>query len=247
MANAELAEATMSAETSPNGPRIVVALDKPDVDQALRLCDQLDPQLCRVKVGNELFTRGGPGVLNELHRAGFEVFLDLKFHDIPNTVASACAAAADLGVWMLNVHAAGGKAMLKAARDAIGPAGTNVPLLIGVTVLTSLTETDLNDIGVAASVDSQVLRLASLADDARLDGLVCSAQEAALLARERPHLLSVTPGIRLASDDAADQRRIMTPQRAIESGAGYLVIGRSITAAPDPADVLRRIAADIQP
>ncbi len=236
----------MPANVTVNEPRIIVALDKPDVGGALSLCARLDPRLCRVKVGNELFTSGGPDVIRMLHDAGFEVFLDLKYHDIPNTVASACAAASALGVWMLNVHTSGGAAMLRAARDAVGAAGTGVPLLIGVTVLTSLTDSDLGAVGVTGTVDEQVLRLAGLAQDCGLDGLVCSALEADMLARERPALLTVTPGIRLATDAAADQRRVMTPRRAIESGAGYLVIGRSISGADDPASVLRAISADIQ-
>jgi orotidine-5'-phosphate decarboxylase len=235
----------MSASTAVSEPRIIVALDKPDVDGAQAFCAQLDPQLCRVKVGNELFTAGGPDVIRSLHDQGFQVFLDLKYHDIPNTVASACAAARALGVWMLNVHVSGGEAMLKAARDAIGPAGTGVPLLIGVTVLTSFAPDDLAAVGVPDTVDEQVLRLAGLAAQCGLDGLVCSAHEAQMLSRKQPALLTVTPGIRLATDAAADQRRIMTPQRAIESGASYLVIGRSISGAADPAAVLRAISADI--
>lgn len=235
----------MTANSKSSDPSIIVALDKPDADAAMALCAQLDPALCRVKVGNELFTRAGPAVVQQIQQLGFQVFLDLKYHDIPNTVAAACAAARDLGVWMLNVHTAGGAAMLAAAREAVGPRGEHVPLLIGVTVLTSLGDGDMADIGVAGGVDDQVRRLAALADHASLDGLVCSAHEATMLLREQPQLLNVTPGIRLASDAAGDQRRVMTPQQAIDSGADYLVIGRSITGAADPAAVVRQISADI--
>ena len=163
--------------------RVIVPLDFPDEEQALAMCQQLSPEICRVKIGKELFTRSGPQLVNQLRDAGYDIFLDLKYHDIPNTVAQACKAAADLGVWMLNVHASGGRNMLEAAREAI-EASANKPLLIAVTVLTSMSEHDLVEIGVNRPVEEQVLHLASLTQQAGLDGVVCSAQEAAPLKQE---------------------------------------------------------------
>ena len=214
--------------------RIIVALDKSTASEAIALAQTLDPQLCRVKVGKELFTSAGPAVLDALHQLGFEIFLDLKFHDIPNTVASACRAAAAHGVWMINVHASGGQRMMKAAREAVGDAGPGVPLLIGVTVLTSMTEPELHTIGVDRSLDQQVIELAQLVKISGLDGVVCSALEAHDLSTKVPGLMMVTPGIRLASDSSDDQRRVMTPEKAIANGATYLVIGRAVTGATDP-------------
>ena len=231
-------------------PRIVVALDLPDTASALALASRLDPSKCALKVGKELFTAADAGLVHELVRRGFRVFLDLKFHDIPNTVAQACAAAARLGVWMLNVHASGGAAMMAAARDAVGrtaaEAGLPRPLLIAVTVLTSLSAGDLAAIGVNASPEEQVLRLARLAQAQGLDGVVCSAREAAALKRALgPAFTLVTPGIRPEGSAANDQARVMTPPQAIAAGADYLVIGRPVAAAPDPQAALDAIHASI--
>jgi orotidine-5'-phosphate decarboxylase len=221
--------------------RVIVALDKPDFQSALNIAEQLDPSLCRVKVGKELFTAAGPAVVDALHQLGFQIFLDLKFHDIPNTVAAACKSAASLGVWMLNVHASGGESMLKAAREALGAPGANTPLLIGVTVLTSFDSAELEKIGVADPLEHQVQRLTGLVSDAGMDGVVCSALEAASVKSLHPQLLTVTPGIRLADDQSSDQKRVMTPDEAVRRGADYLVIGRSITAAADPVARLAQI------
>lgn len=222
---------------------IVVVLDYASSAAALELASQLDPALCRVKVGKELFTAAGPAVVEKLIARGFDVFLDLKYHDIPNTVAGACRAAAALGVWMVNVHASGGRAMMSAAREAID-ASPHRPLLIGVTVLTSMSSADLPDIGVTATAGQQVMRLAKLTHDAHLDGVVCSAQEAPLFKTAfplSPDFLKVTPGIRLAGDVKGDQQRVVTPVDAIKMGADYLVIGRSITHAKEPVRVLNEI------
>ena len=231
-------------------PRIIVALDVPDAAAALALAARLDASKCSLKVGKELFTAAGPGLVRDLAGRGFRVFLDLKFHDIPNTVAQACAAATRLGVWMLNVHASGGAAMMAAARDAVGrtaaEAGFPRPLLIAVTVLTSLSAGDLAAIGVNASPEEQVLRLARLAQAQGLDGVVCSAREAAALKRALgPAFTLVTPGIRPEGSAANDQARVMTPPQAIAAGADHLVIGRPIAAAPDPQAALDAILASI--
>jgi len=226
--------------------RIVVALDVPEGPAALALAARLDPALCRVKVGKELFVSAGPAVVESLQRAGFEVFLDLKFHDIPNTVAAACKAAARLGVWMVNVHASGGAAMMRAAREAVS-ASAKAPLLIGVTVLTSLQDAELADIGWSGTAADNVMRLSRLAQANGLDGVVCSAREASVLrASLGPGFVSVTPGIRLAGGDAGDQARVHTPHDAVRAGAHYLVIGRPVTQAPDPAATLQAIAASIE-
>jgi len=227
------------------GPRTIVALDFAQRESALALAARLDPRRCRVKVGKELFTRAGPDVVGRLQDSGFEVFLDLKFHDIPNTVAGACRAGAELGVWMINVHACGGRRMLEAAREGVD-AVTKPPLLIGVTVLTSLDAGDLEDTGVSGSPEEQVVRLAKLGHAAGLDGVVCSPKELALLAQALPaDFLKVTPGVRPAGVDASDQKRVATPARAIADGAHYLVIGRPITEAPDPGAALEAIAGEI--
>jgi orotidine-5'-phosphate decarboxylase len=231
-------------------PRVIVALDFPDMMSAFGLAARLDPAACAVKVGKELFTVAEAGLVRELVRRGFRVFLDLKFHDIPNTVAQACAAATRLGVWMIDVHAAGGSAMLKAARDAVGDTaaaeGRARPLLVAITVLTSLDADDLVAIGVAGSAETQVLRLARLAQASGLDGVVCSAHEAAMLrAQYGKDFKLVTPGIRPAGGQAHDQVRVMTPEAAIAAGADYLVIGRAITAAADPLRALQDINASI--
>ncbi len=228
-----------------NDPKIIVALDYPEAQAALDLVARLDPGLCRLKVGKELFTVAGPKLVEQLMQRGFEVFLDLKFHDIPNTTAQACKAAASLGVWMVNVHALGGRRMMEAARDAVA-ASSRPPKLIAVTVLTSMAQEDLAGIGINATPAEMVLRLATLARDSGLDGVVCSAQEAALL---RQHCGSqfclVTPGIRPADAAADDQSRIMTPRAALQSGASYLVIGRPITKAADPLLALQSISQEI--
>jgi orotidine-5'-phosphate decarboxylase len=226
-------------------PRIIVALDFPQVQPALDLASRLDPAQCRVKVGSELFTSAGPALVEELVKRGFGVFLDLKFHDIPNTVAAACRAAAGLGVWMLNVHASGGPAMLEAAREAIAVAA-DAPRLIAVTVLTSMSAQDLTAVGLNETPDEVVLRLALLARNCGLDGVVCSAREASMLRKQcGDEFLLVTPGIRPADADTNDQQRIMTPGAAIGAGADYLVIGRPITRAPDPLQALARINQEI--
>lgn len=224
--------------------RIIVALDYPDARSAYALVDQLDPTLCRLKVGKELFTRCGPELVRELVAKNFDVFLDLKFHDIPSTVARACAAAADLGVWMLNVHALGGPAMLEAARKVLS--ARHSPLLVAVTLLTSSGKRELDALGITQSPLAMVQRLAALAATAGLDGVVCSAQEAELLRQqEGADFILVTPGIRLAGATADDQTRVMTPVQAIAMGAHYLVIGRPVTQAPDPILTLRTINSDI--
>jgi orotidine-5'-phosphate decarboxylase len=226
-------------------PRLIVALDFAEAKPALELAGRLDPARCRVKVGSELFTSAGPALVEQLVALGFGVFLDLKFHDIPNTVAAACRAAARMGVWMLNVHAAGGRAMLEAAREAIPPADKS-SRLIAVTVLTSMGVTDLAEIGVAGTPDDSVLRLAALARSCGLDGVVCSAREATLLRKAcGGSFCLVTPGIRPADAASDDQQRIMTPAAAIAAGADYLVIGRPITRAPDPLEALETINREI--
>lgn len=235
----------MASERALTDPRIIVALDFPDAPQALNLADRLDPKLCRVKVGFELFVASGPLLVSALRERGFDVFLDLKFHDIPNTVASACRAAANLDVWMLNVHASGGRDMLLAAREAVS-ASARPPLLIAVTVLTSMDEADLNRVGVSRSAADQVLELARLTHDCGLDGVVCSAKEAATLrVAIGPGFALVTPGIRPAGAEVGDQKRVLTPYEAIEQGASYLVIGRPITQAADPLAALNAISSSL--
>lgn len=228
------------------GPRVVVALDYPSMDQALAMAKRLDPRLCRVKVGKELFTRSGPAVVEALHQLGFEVFLDLKFHDIPNTTAKAVLAAAEMGVWMVNVHASGGQKMMEAARNELEKVNGQKTLLIAVTVLTSMVADDLTQIGLEVSPQEQVVRLATLAKQSGMDGVVCSAQEAKpLKQRLGSEFQLVTPGIRPAGSDQGDQQRIMTPAMAIESGSDYLVMGRPITQADEPIEVLERTLAQI--
>ncbi|NOR41346.1 MAG: orotidine-5'-phosphate decarboxylase [Gammaproteobacteria bacterium] len=228
-------------------PRVIVALDYPDADSALQLVDRLEPDLCRLKVGKELFTRTGPALVADLVGRGFDVFLDLKFHDIPNTVASACHAAADLGVWMLNVHALGGERMLMAAREGVARGGnSSSPLLVAVTILTSMDEHDLAGIGLAGEPAENVLRLASLAHQCGLDGVVCSSRETPTLREQLGGSFKlVTPGIRPSGSQADDQRRVMTPVDAMKNGSTYLVIGRPVTRADDPVSVLRTINSDL--
>jgi orotidine-5'-phosphate decarboxylase len=223
------------------GSRVIVALDAPDSIDALEIASRLDPKLCRVKVGKELFVAAGPAVVESLRERGFQVFLDLKFHDIPNTVAGACRSAARLGVWMMNVHASGGEAMLRAAREAVEAVAPR-PLVIGVTVLTSLADADLAAIGFSGSAEANVERLAALSKRCGLDGVVCSPREATLVTRTCGRgFLRVTPGIRLPDAAADDQSRTLTPREAVAAGADYLVIGRPITRASDPVAVLARI------
>jgi len=227
------------------GPRIIVALDVPGADAALALAGRLDPARCRVKVGKELFTRAGPAVVEALQGRRFDVFLDLKYHDIPNTVAGACRAAADLGVWMVNVHASGGIAMMEAARAAVGE-GADAPLLIAVTVLTSLDEADLAELGVHAHPSAQAVRLAALAESCGFDGVVCSPADLERLRESvSPDFLAVTPGVRPAGAAAADQKRIATPAAALAMGATHLVIGRPVTGAADPLAALLAIEREI--
>ena len=224
-------------------PRIIVALDFPSAEDALLLVKKLQPELCRLKVGKELFTAAGPQLIEKLTHQGFEVFLDLKFHDIPNTVASACKAAANLGVWMVNVHALGGRKMLTAAREAILHPNTR---LIAVTLLTSMDQSDLTDIGLQGSPEQIVERLAKLASDCGLDGVVCSALEASRLRQQLGNdFCLVTPGIRPADCQSDDQKRTTTPRQGILNGSHYLVIGRPITQAKNPVLVCQQINSEI--
>ena len=226
---------------------LIIALDFPDAAEALELADRLDPGLCRVKVGKELFTRAGPAVVEALVGRGFQVFLDLKYHDIPNTVAGACRAAAELGVWMVNVHALGGRRMMSAAREAVEQSGPDRPLLVAVTVLTSMADEELAEVGLRGGAKENVMRLATLAREAGLDGVVCSPREAGLI-RDRvgTDFLRVTPGVRPAGADRGDQRRTLTPAEALASGADFLVVGRPVTAAPDPSAALTTLVTEIE-
>ncbi|MGO3692350.1 orotidine-5'-phosphate decarboxylase [Marinobacter sp.] len=229
-----------------NDPKIIVALDFPAENPALELADKLDPAKCRLKVGKELFTRSGSQLVESLQKRGFEVFLDLKFHDIPNTASAAVAAAADLGVWMVNVHASGGETMMLACRERLDTFGVGKPLLIAVTVLTSMRAEDLAGIGITDSPEAQVSRLATLTRNCGLDGVVCSAQEAPKLKAEQgTDFKLITPGIRPLSADKGDQQRIMTPADALRAGSDYLVIGRPITQAADPLAALEAIHAEV--
>lgn len=231
----------MSSIFTVTGPRVIVALDFPTASEALAFAARVTPEQCRLKVGFELFTGAGPAVVEALVRKGFDVFLDLKYHDIPTTVASACVGAARLGVWMINVHALGGRRMLVAARESL-EAMAHRPLLIGVTVLTSHSDRDLSEIGLPEDLDAQAVRLARLVKEAGLDGVVCSAREASRLRAEHGDgFCLVTPGIRPAGSDRDDQARVVTPLYAIRQGAHYLVIGRPITQAADPVTALAGI------
>lgn len=226
--------------------KVIVALDYDNQADALAFVDRIDPSSCRLKVGKEMFTLFGPDFVKELHKRGFSVFLDLKFHDIPNTCSKAVRAAAEMGVWMVNVHAGGGERMMTASREILEPYGKDRPLLIGVTVLTSMEQPDLAGIGLDIAPQKQVIRLANLTKNAGLDGVVCSAQEASMLKGELgKEFKLVTPGIRPAGAAVGDQKRIMTPVDAIQAGSDYLVIGRPITQAPDPAAVLAEINATL--
>ena len=226
--------------------KIIVALDYETESDALALVDQIDPNLCRLKVGKEMFTTLGMNFVKQLHQRNFDVFLDLKYHDIPNTVARAVRSAADLGVWMVDLHASGGLRMMEEAKRILEPYGKDAPLLIAVTVLTSMEDLDLLQIGINASPMEQVLRLAHLTQRAGLDGVVCSPQEVEILRNAcGEEFKLVTPGIRPIGADFGDQRRVMTPTAAIRAGSDYLVIGRPITKADNPAEVLRSINASI--
>ena len=223
-------------------PKVIVALDYANEVDALAFVERVSPELCRLKVGKEMFTLFGPAFVRTLVNKGFDVFLDLKFHDIPNTVAKAVAASAELGVWMVNVHAAGGLRMMTAAKEALQPYGERAPYLIAVTVLTSMEQDELARVGVSGPLQEHVLRLAALTQEAGLDGVVCSAQEASLLkSRLGKEFKLITPGIRPAGAELGDQRRVLTPVEACAQGSDYLVIGRPITQASDPAATLKSI------
>ncbi len=228
-----------------NDSPIIVALDFPSATQALELVERLEPQRCRLKVGKELFTRGGPALVEKLVGKGYDVFLDLKFHDIPNTVAAACSAAAELGVWMVNVHAQGGRRMMEAANEALQKA-SHQPLLIAVTILTSMGEEDIHEVGLAGTPADNVKRLAVLAQSAGLNGVVCSPKEVAML-RETisSDFQLVTPGIRPNWAAKGDQTRITTPADAMALGSNYLVIGRPITGAAEPLEALSKIESEL--
>lgn len=235
----------MTSEHQITDPKIIVALDYSTAAAASQLVKQLDPKLCKLKVGKELFTAAGPAWVEQLVSQGYGVFLDLKFHDIPHTVAQACKAAASLGVWMVNVHALGGRAMMTAAREALGSLPQR-PKLIAVTVLTSMGSDDLADLGISEEPRQLVRRLAGLAQSCQLDGVVCSAQEAAMLRQDLgANFCLVTPGIRPASASQDDQKRIMTPADALRAGSHYLVIGRPITQAANPLQALQAIEQEI--
>lgn len=229
------------------GSRLIVALDYPEAEPALCFVRKVAPELCRLKVGKELFTAAGPQLVQHLVASGFDVFLDLKFHDIPSTVAKAVAAAGNLGVWMTNVHAAGGGAMMAAAAESRRAAGQHL-LLVAVSVLTSMNQADLDEVGFDRPLDEQVLRLAALAQRSGLDGVVCSAREAGAIHHALGQdFLCVTPGIRPVDGMAAgdDQARVMTPAQAIDAGSDYLVVGRPVTQAVDPVSVLLDMARQI--
>ncbi|MFY2508138.1 orotidine-5'-phosphate decarboxylase [Vibrio pectenicida] len=222
--------------------KVIVALDYDNRADALAFTDRIDPASCRLKVGKEMFTLFGPDFVKQLHQRGFSVFLDLKFHDIPTTCSKAVRAAAEFGVWMVNVHASGGERMMSASREILESYGQTRPLLIGVTVLTSMEQSDLKGIGIGTAPQEHVVRLAKLTQNSGLDGVVCSAQESSMLKDELGKAFKlVTPGIRPIGSDTGDQKRIMTPVDAIEAGSDYLVIGRPITQAKEPAQVLREI------
>lgn len=227
-------------------PKVIVALDYPNQDAALAFVDRIEPGSCRLKVGKEMFTYFGPDFVRKLHDRGHSVFLDLKFHDIPNTCSRAVAAAADMGVWMVNVHATGGERMMAASREILEPYGKDRPLLIAVTVLTSMEASDLAGVGIQCAPQEHVLNLANLTKNSGLDGVVCSAQEASMLkAQFGQEFKLITPGIRPAGSAAGDQRRVMTPTEAVQAGSDYLVIGRPITKAIDPAAVLAEINSSL--
>jgi orotidine-5'-phosphate decarboxylase len=214
--------------------------------QSIEMAKRLDPSQCRVKVGKELFTTAGPAILEALHKLNFDVFLDLKFHDIPNTVANAVSVAADAGVWMVNVHASGGRRMMEASANALAQRADNKTLLIAVTVLTSMDQSDLVEVGIDLTPEQHVKRLATLAQSSGMDGVVCSAQESSMLSSELgKDFVLVTPGIRPAGSAQGDQKRIMTPSEAMAAGSHYLVMGRPITQAADPVAVLTQVNKEL--
>jgi len=226
--------------------KIIVALDFPTLEQALSFVKPLKPEMCRLKVGKELFAVGGPQFVGQLVDQGFDVFLDLKYHDIPNTVKKACQASAELGVWMLNVHSMGGRSMMEAAKEGV-LAASHQPKLIAVTILTSHSEQDLEDIGLAGPIQSRVEKLAQLTQNSGLDGVVCSAMEAPSLRKlMAPSFELVTPGIRPAGADLGDQKRVMTPREAIDAGSTYLVMGRPITQSDDPIGTLEQLNEELK-
>ena len=226
--------------------KIIVALDFPDTASAMALVEQLNPDLCKLKVGKELFTVAGPDFVRKLVDLGYKVFLDLKFHDIPNTVASACAVAADLGIWMLNVHASGGRKMMETASNRLSQFQER-PLLIAVTILTSLSQDEINEVGYQGTPQENVLRLAKLTNSSGLDGIVCSPLEASVVRNNigNKDFQLITPGVRPTFASTDDQKRIMTPANALDAGANYLVIGRPITAAENPLKNLNLIINEI--
>lgn len=237
---------TLSTSRAVTASPVVVALDYDNRDKALAFVDRIDPRDCRLKVGKEMFTLFGPQLVRDLQQRGFDIFLDLKFHDIPNTTAHAVKAAADLGVWMVNVHASGGARMMTAAKEALSSFGTDAPLLIAVTVLTSMEASDLRDLGINTSPAEHAERLARLTQQCGLDGVVCSAQEAVRFKSELGKAFKlVTPGIRPLGSAAGDQRRIMTPEEAKLAGVDYMVIGRPVTQSADPAATLKAINASL--
>ena len=233
-------------DTKSNDSKIIVALDHADATSALNLAAKLDPNMCKLKVGKELFTAAGPTLIEQLVKKQFKVFLDLKFHDIPTTVAKACQAASNLGVWMLNVHACGGAAMMQAALEGVNKSN-HQPFLIAVTVLTSMDQSTLTSVGVSQKLDQQVLNLAKLSQQSGLHGVVCSGLEARLLKQNLPNdFLLITPGIRPSTANLDDQNRVLTPSQAVNMGASYLVIGRPITQAADPIVALMAIQHEIE-
>ena len=237
----------MVGASDSSSPKIVVACDFARERDALRLIDSLNPNLCAIKIGKEMFTHFGPQLVKQVVERDFKVFLDLKFHDIPNTVAGACRAAADLGVWMLNVHASGGKAMMTAAVESLESYEDDKPLLIAVTILTSIDEEQYTALGFQRPLAEQVVHMGQLASESGLDGVVCSAQEAsAIKSSVSQKFVTVTPGIRPAGSAQGDQSRVMTPERALNNGADYLVIGRPITGASNPPEALYDISESIR-
>ena len=231
-----------------NKSRLIISLDFSEANQALEFCKKIDPVSCKIKIGKELYTRAGPILIEKLRTLNYDIFLDLKYHDIPNTVANACRVATDLGVWMLNVHASGGSKMMEAAYESIIKSGhsKNRPLLVAVTVLTSMSSDDFAELGLTNSIEDQVLLLSKMAKSAGLDGVVCSGIEANKLRHEfGKGFCLVTPGIRLDTLNNDDQERIMTPYEAIKAGSNYLVIGRPITRASNPVNVINAINESI--
>jgi len=223
--------------------KIIVALDYSNEEQALEFVNKVTPDLCKLKIGKELFTTAGPRFVEKIVEKNFDVFLDLKFHDIPNTVMKACNAASELGVWMVNVHALGGKTMMQAAKEGVSNSPTK---LIAVTILTSMGQEDLSQIGIQSPVQDQVVNLASLANEAGLDGVVCSAKEVIVLRQQlNKEFLLVTPGIRPKGNESSDQKRVMTPAEAMNAGSSYLVIGRPITQSDSPIATLESILLEI--